>query len=112
MAFVIDVFARRIVGYRGVHKREEVQTQHPNVNWQIAMMAGQRRAIMDKSQPINALKELLEKVKASIRVKVEHQFRVLKCQFRYRKVHYRGLAKKARNHRKTRRWFHHVDIHA
>ena len=33
------------------------------------------------------------KVKASIRAKVEHAFRVLKCQFGYRKVHYRGLAK-------------------
>ena len=32
-------------GYRGVHKREEVQAQHPNVDWQIAMMPGQRKCI-------------------------------------------------------------------
>ena len=79
-------------GYRGVHKREEVQTQHPHVNWHIAMMPGQRRA-MDKNRPINALKEQLEKIKANIRAKVEHPFRVIKCQFGHRKVRYRGLVK-------------------
>jgi transposase, IS5 family len=35
----------------------------------------------------------LEKWKASIRAKVEHPFRVLKRQFDYTKVRYRGLAK-------------------
>jgi len=35
----------------------------------------------------------VEQVKARIRAKVEHPFRVLKCQFAYRKVRYRGLAK-------------------
>ncbi|MFV0680681.1 IS5 family transposase [Ottowia sp.] len=79
-------------GYRGVHKREEVQAQHPDVDWQIAMMPGQRKA-MDQSQPVNALKEQLEQIKASIRAKVEHPFRVIKCQFGHRKVRYRGLAK-------------------
>ena len=34
-----------------------------------------------------------ERHKASIRSKVEHPFRVVKCQFRYVKVRYRGLAK-------------------
>ena len=29
----------------------------------------------------------------AVRAKVEHVFRVLKCQFGYRKVRYRGLAK-------------------
>ena len=85
-----EVFADS--GYRGVHKREEVQTQHPHVNWHIAMMPGQRRG-MDKNRPINALKEQLEKIKASIRAKVEHPFRVVKCQFGYVKVRYRGLKK-------------------
>ena len=31
----------------------------------------------------------------SVRAKVEHIFRVIKCQFGYRKVRYRGLAKNA-----------------
>jgi transposase, IS5 family len=79
-------------GYRGVEKREEIQDLHPDVDWEIAMMPGQRK-VMDKSRPVNALKEQLEKVKASIRAKVEHPFRVIKCQFGHRKVRYRGLAK-------------------
>ena len=79
-------------GYRGVHKRDEIQEQHPDLDWQIAMMPGQRKA-MDKSKPVNALREQLEKLKASIRAKVEHPFRVIKCQFGHRKVRYRGLAK-------------------
>ena len=74
-------------GYRGVHKREEVQVQHLDLDWHIAMMPGQRKA-MDKSKPVNALKEQREKVKASIRAKVEHPFRVIKCQFGHRKVRF------------------------
>jgi hypothetical protein len=35
----------------------------------------------------------LEKIKASTRAKVEHPFRVIKCQFCYRKTGYRGLVK-------------------
>ena len=35
----------------------------------------------------------LERAKASIRAKVEHPFRVLKRQFGYTKVRYRGLKK-------------------
>jgi IS5 family transposase len=45
---------------------------------------------MDKTGPGNALKEQLEKIKASIRAKVEHPFRVIKCQFGHRKVRYRA----------------------
>lgn len=54
------------------------------------MMPGQCKA-MDKSEPVNALSEKLEKHKVSIRAKVEHPFRVIKCQFARRKVRYRGL---------------------
>ena len=35
----------------------------------------------------------MEKIKASIRAKVEHPFRVIKRQFGYAKVRYRGLRK-------------------
>ena len=79
-------------GYRGAHKREDIQALHPDVDWHIAMMPGQRRA-MDKGRPVNALREQLEKLKASIRATVKHPFRVIKCQFGHRKVRYRGLAK-------------------
>ncbi len=35
----------------------------------------------------------IERLKASVRAKVEHQFRVIKRQFGFTKVRYRGLAK-------------------
>jgi IS5 family transposase len=79
-------------GYRGVEKREEIQEQHPDVDWQIAMMPGKRKAL-NKSKPSHVLRDKLEKLKAGIRAKVEHPFRVIKCQFGHRKTRYRGLAK-------------------
>ena len=56
------------------------------------MMPGKRRALQ-KSKTVDALIDKLEKIKASIRAKVEHPFRVIKCQFGYRKTRYRGLVK-------------------
>lgn len=79
-------------GYRGITKRQEIQAQHPGVDWQVAMMPGKRRALK-KSKTVDALIDKLEKLKASIRAKVEHPFRVIKCQFGYRKTRYRGLVK-------------------
>lgn len=79
-------------GYRGVEKREEIQEQHPDVDWQIAMTPGKRKAL-NKTKPSHALLDKLEKLKASIRAKVEPPFRVIKCQFGHRKVRYRGLTK-------------------
>ena len=55
-------------GYQGVHKRPD---------------ARQDDALIDQ----------MEKLKASIRAKVEHPFRVIKRQFGYTKVRYRGLKK-------------------
>jgi IS5 family transposase len=79
-------------GYRGVQKREEVEHKHPKVDWQIAMMPGKRKSL-NKAIGSQALKDKLEKIKASIRAKVEHPFRVIKCQFGHRKTRYKGLAK-------------------
>jgi IS5 family transposase len=61
-------------GYRGAAKRKEVQAQHPDVRWQIAMMPGKHKAL-DKTKPSHALRDKLEKLKASVRAKVEHPFR-------------------------------------
>jgi IS5 family transposase len=58
----------------------------------IAMRPGKRRQL-DKSETIDALTDKLERLKASIRAKVEHPFRVLKRQFGHVKVRYRGLTK-------------------
>ena len=53
---------------------------------------GQRRAL-DKKTPRGALRDKIEKLKASVRAKVEHPFRVIKRQFGHTKVRYRGLKK-------------------
>ncbi|GAD24099.1 IS5/IS1182 family transposase, partial [Acidovorax sp. MR-S7] len=71
-------------------KREE--TQHVEANWHVAMRPGKRKAL-DKATPMGAVLDKLEHVKASIRAKVEHPFRVIKRQFGHAKVRYRGLAK-------------------
>ena len=54
------------------------------------MRPGKRRALDKENKPIDALIEQVEKIKASIRAKVEHPFRVIKRQFGYTKVRYRG----------------------
>ena len=76
-------------GYQGADKRPDAPD---DVEWHVALRPGKRRAL-DKSDPVQALTNQIERVKASIRSKVEHVFRVVKCQFGYRKVRYRGLAK-------------------
>ena len=76
-------------GYQGAHKRADAQ---PGVDWHVAMRPGKRRAL-DKSKPIQAMIDEVERIKASIRAKVEHPFRVIKRQFGFVKVRYRGLKK-------------------
>lgn len=76
-------------GYRGVAKRPDAPS---NVTWHVAMQPGKRRAL-DKSGYLGGMIEQVEKIKASIRAKVEHPFRVIKRQFGHTKVRYRGLAK-------------------
>jgi IS5 family transposase len=76
-------------GYHGAHKRPDA---NPDVAWHVAMKPGKRKA-MDKSTPLGQIAERIEKIKASIRAKVEHPFRVIKRQFGHAKVRYRGLAK-------------------
>ena len=75
-------------GYQGVHKRPEAE----GPTWHVAMRPGLRRKLNPFIQADFAA-ERVEKMKASIRAKVEHPFRVLKRQFGFTKVRYRGLAK-------------------
>ncbi len=79
-------------GYRGAEKREEVKALHPAVQWFVAMQPGKRKTL-NKSDPHDAITEQIEKIKAGVRAKVEHPFRVIKRQFGYVKTRYRGLAK-------------------
>lgn len=47
------------------------------------------------SKPIDELSDKVKFIKATIRAKVEHTFRVIKRQFGYVKARYRGLARNA-----------------
>jgi IS5 family transposase len=77
-------------GYQGADKRPDAR---PNAQWQVAMRPGKRKKLDKAGNPIDALVDKIEKCKASIRAKVEHPFRVVKRQFGYQKVRYRGLKK-------------------
>lgn len=76
-------------GYVGVEKRVDANTK---IQWHIAMRPGKRKAL-SKDNEADALINKAEKLKAGIRAKVEHPFRVIKRQFGYVKVRYRGLKK-------------------
>jgi len=75
-------------GYQGVHKRAEAA----GPTWHVAMRPGKRRVLNPFIEP-EFMAERAEKMKASIRAKVEHPFRVIKRQFGFNTAHYRGLAK-------------------
>ena len=75
-------------GYVGIEKRGETGA----VQWHVAMRPSKRRK-MDRSKRIDRIYDEIERLKAGVRAKVEHPFRVLKCQFGYLKARYRGLAK-------------------
>ena len=67
------------------------RTPSPMSRWHIAMRPGKRKAL-DKTK-LGATQDKIEQLKASIRAKVEHPFRVIKRQFGHVKVRYRGLKK-------------------
>ena len=77
-------------GYQGADKRLDANS---SVRWQVAMRPGKRKKLDKVNSPVGALMDKIEMCKASIRAKVEHPFRVLKRQFGYVKVRYRGLKK-------------------
>jgi len=76
-------------GYQGIDKRPDAQA---DVTWHVAMRPGKRKAL-DKDNEGDAMLDTAEKLKASVRAKVEHPFRVIKRQFGFIKVRYRGLKK-------------------
>jgi IS5 family transposase len=76
-------------GYQGVDRRPENQARP--VTWHVALRPGLRRAL--PNDELGRLRQRIERVKASLRAKVEHPFHVIKNLFRYRKTRYRGLAK-------------------
>ena len=73
-------------GYVGVQKRPEHQQRA--TSWLISQRIGKQRQLKAGSG-----QQQLEKLKASVRAKVEHVFFYMKRMFGYTKVRYRGLAK-------------------
>jgi IS5 family transposase len=55
------------------------------------MRPGKRRALTDCAKDRST--DQLETLKASVRAKVEHPFRVIKIQFGFIKARYKGMAK-------------------
>lgn len=83
------VMAFADAGYQRVEKRPDAKAE---VTWQVAMRPGKRKALT-KENEAEVVREEAEKVKVSIRAKVEHPLRVIKRQFGSVKVRYSGLKK-------------------
>lgn len=77
-------------GYTRVERRPEHAGRE--VIWQIAARRSTYKQLSKRSALYKA-KRKIEKAKAQVRAKVEHPFRVIKRQFDYTKVRFRGLAK-------------------
>ena len=77
-------------GYTGLDKREEMQGKG-DLGYLIAAKPSVLKQIKRRGE--QKLARELEHAKASLRAKVEHPFRVIKRQFGYTKVRYRGLVK-------------------
>lgn len=76
-------------GYTGVAKRPEHSGK--TLDWNVAHKRGQIKKLPEGEE-----KELIcyiEKLKASVRAKVEHPFHVIKNLFGHRKTRYRGITK-------------------
>jgi transposase, IS5 family len=82
-----EVVVHADAGYTGADKR----VARKKLRWEIAQRPGRIKALPEGSQK-RAIQQV-EHRKASIRAKVEHPFRVIKRQFGYMKVRFKGLAK-------------------
>lgn len=74
-------------GYTGAEKRVD----RARLAWKIAAKRGKIKAMAESRT--KRLLQKVEKAKAQIRARVEHPFRVVKRQFGFVKVRFRGLAK-------------------
>ena len=95
-----DALLRRS-GRRGVrrcrlHRRREPARGQAGVVWRVAMKAGKRRTL--GTSVLSRILERLEQLKASVRSRVEHPFRVIKRQVR---LHQGALPRPGQEHRPT-----------
>jgi IS5 family transposase len=81
-----EVFAD--AGYQGVDRRDDAT----RVTWHVAMRPSLRRQ-WKKHPRVGKWMDHAERLKASVRAKVEHPFHIIKNRFGLKKVRYRGLAK-------------------
>jgi len=82
-----ETTAHADAGYTGADKR----VVRKKLTWKIATKRGKLKALPDG--PEKDRLQAIEKEKAGVRARVEHPFRVIKRQFGYVKVRFRGLAK-------------------
>jgi len=73
------------VGYQGADKRSDAKASH---KWHVAMRPGKRKKLDKDNNPRDMLIDKVEKIKAGIRAKVVHPFRVIKRQLGFMKVQY------------------------
>lgn len=78
--------------YLGVEKRSEIaDNEHfSKIDFRINRRPGSLLYVSDNAIDWD---RLIENRKSSVRCKVEHMFRIIKCQFGYTKVRYYGLKK-------------------
>ena len=79
-------------GYLGVQKRSEIQ-QNEHFSKVDFRINRRPKSLPKVSDHAIDWERHIEHRKSSIRSKVEHVFRIIKCQFGYKKVVYRGLKK-------------------
>ena len=79
-------------GYLGIQKRPEVTSDEhlSRIDYRINRRPGKLPHVSDKAID---WERYIENRKSSVRCKVEHAFRIIKCQFGYKKTVYRGLMK-------------------
>ena len=79
-------------GYLGVQKRPEITSNEhfSKIDFRINRRPSSLPQVSDNTID---RERYIEKRKASVRCKVEHAFRIIKCQFGFRKVVYKGLRK-------------------
>ena len=80
---------RAVFGDKGyVNNRLKRAARSAGVYWGVALKAS-------RTHKLTAANKRTNRGWSSVRSRVEHLFRVIKCQFGYRKVRYRGIAKNA-----------------
>ncbi|MFB4945605.1 IS5 family transposase [Enterobacter hormaechei subsp. steigerwaltii] len=85
-----EQFVSADAGYQGAPQREELA--EVDVDWLIAERPGRVRTLKQHPRK-NKTAINIEYMKASIRARVEHPFRIIKRQFGFVKARYKGLLK-------------------